>query len=282
MKIDTKKYDFKRIRNGTICVAAGTGAGLIVYIIFLRLHISIFGWNLGLIFAPLVAGYVETILANKIIGENIGAISAFILFIDTTFYSFILKNPTLGFNFITVGATIVILQAAFPTAVNYIIIVIIGGILSNFSSTFKKIGQRYYSIVKEKQPFHWKGKPIEDQELMPSFDEKTSNEKLNNLNFFFLTSTDMKDKKHELLELYHSEVVIEKDTTIIKSEIKYVENASLVRIKEGKDECLIKLAKLITENGGNGILDLTINYSLIGFNKENIQITAMGIGIKIE
>ncbi len=100
-------------------------------------HIDIFGWNLGLIFAPLAAGYAETILANRVIGENIGAISAFILFIDTTFYSFILKNPTLGWNLITAGSILVILQAAFPTLINFILMVVVGGILSNFVKTIK-------------------------------------------------------------------------------------------------------------------------------------------------
>ena len=52
-------------------------------------------------------------------------------------------------------------------------------------------------------------------------------------------------------------------------------------IKEGKDECLIKIASEIKENGGNGILDLSMNYSLIGLGGENIQITATGMGIYI-
>ena len=120
----------KYIREAILCILIGTVVGLGVYGFFLYFHIDIYGWNLGLIFAPLAAGYVETILANRIIGENIGAISAFFLFIYTTFYSFILKNPTLGFNVITIGSVAVILQAAFPTSVNYIIFSLSFGIAS--------------------------------------------------------------------------------------------------------------------------------------------------------
>ena len=94
MKIIGKEIDLKYIGKVLLSIAIGTAAGLIVYAIFLYFNIAIFGWNLGLIFAPLGAGYAETVVANRTIGRNLGAISAFILFIDTTFYSFILKNPT--------------------------------------------------------------------------------------------------------------------------------------------------------------------------------------------
>ena len=85
-------------------IAVGTATGLASYIFFLYFNIAIFGWNLGLIFAPLIAGYVETELANEYIGESIGAVSAFILFIVTVVYGFIISNPTLGVNIITVGS----------------------------------------------------------------------------------------------------------------------------------------------------------------------------------
>ena len=103
MKLKYKEYDIEFRRKAILCIALGTAVGLVVYGIFLFFHIDIYGWNLGLIFAPLAAGYAETIIANRMLDENLGAISAFILFIDTTIYSFILKNPTLGFNLITAG-----------------------------------------------------------------------------------------------------------------------------------------------------------------------------------
>ena len=118
MKTEKKNEKVKYIREAVLCITIATVVGLVVYQIFLYFKIAIFGWNLGLIFAPLAAGYVETIVARRIIGEDIGAISAFLLFAYTTFYSFILKNPSLGMNFITIGSIIVILQAAFPTLIN--------------------------------------------------------------------------------------------------------------------------------------------------------------------
>ena len=92
MEFKNKKITRKQKQQAILCIGLGTGVGLIVYEIFLFFKIAIFGWNLGLIFAPLIAGYVETVLANRLIGENLGAISAFILFVDTTIYSFIISE----------------------------------------------------------------------------------------------------------------------------------------------------------------------------------------------
>lgn len=278
MKNKDKKTDFKKIGKAFLCIGFGTGVGLIVYGIFLYFKIAIFGWNLGLIFAPLSAGYAETIIENRIIGKNLGATSAFILFIYTTFYSFILKNPTLGMNIITAGSILVILQAAFPTLVNYLLLVILGAIASNLVWAIKKL-IRY--LKKIKYNIRWEtpqeGMPVEP---IPDFDEAESNVNLNSLDFFFLTSTDMQDRSHDLIGMYQSEIVIEnKDEISIKRE--QIEERRLISIKNGKDECLIKLANRIKADGGNGVLDLDIKYGLIGFGNDNIHITATGMGINI-
>lgn len=279
MKIKDKEVDFNHILKSALCIALGTGVGLIVYGIFLYFKIAIVGWNLGLIFAPLAAGYIETVLANRLLGRNLGAISAFILFIDTTFYSFILKNPTLGMNIITAGSIVVILQAAFPTLINYILLVILGALISSFKLTFKKIKNGIKTVISH---IRWETpNPVMDIETVPYFDENESNKQLNSLNFFFITSTDMNSKSHDIIGIYQSEVIIEnKNTLSIKSED--IEKEHLVNIKNGKDECLIKLANIIKEKGGNGVLDLDIKFGLIGLKGDFIHITATGMGIVVK
>lgn len=277
-----KELDKKEKRKAILCVSFGTAVGLVVYGIFLYFKIAIFGWNLGLIFAPLAAGYAETILADRLIGQNVGAISAFILFIDTTFYSFILKNPTLGFNLITAGSIIVILQAAFPTLVNYILLVVLGGIISGFLKHLRYLARRIKKAIDNRPIFFWDSSNREIKTIVvPYFDEKESNEKLNSLDFFFITSTDMKNRPHEIVGIYQSEVILEKDTSLVQLDPKLIEKKKLKNIKEGKDKCLIKLARQIKDDGGNGVIDLSINYSLIGLGGDNIQITAMGMGINL-
>lgn len=278
MKIKGHEVDFKYIGKVLLSIGLGTGVGLIVYAFFLYFNIAIIGWNLGLIFAPLAAGYVETVVANRILGRNLGAISAFILFIDTTFYSFILKNPTLGMNLITAGSIIVILQAAFPTLINYILLVIIGALISNVSWFVRKI---VAFLKKVRSHIRWETK-AEDMPVEPNlyYDEDKSNERLNSLNFFFLTSTDMVERKHEILGIYQSEVIIENK---VKIQLKNdeIEKKRLYNIKEGKDECLIRLANEIKSDGGNGILDLYIQYGLIGMGGDSIHIIATGMGLNI-
>lgn len=282
MKIKDKEIDKRELFYGILSVAIGTGAGLIVYAIFLYFNIAIFGWNLGLIFAPLAAGYVETIIANRTIGENIGAISAFILFIDTTYYSFILKNPTLGWNLITAGSVVVILQAAFPTLINYILLVVIGGFISFFYKNIKKIAENIKIIVKNQNIIGWEGKNEESEnDDVLQFNEKESNRKINALDFYFLTSSDMGSQNHEIIGVFHSDVFLEKDRNAI-TEPELYENNTLVNIKEGKDECLIKLAKKVKDNGGNAVVDLSLNYALTGMGGDHIQVSATGIGINIK
>lgn len=278
MKIKGEEIDLVYIGKAILCIGLGTAAGLAVYIIFLYFKIAIFGWNLGLIFAPLTAGYVETVIANRLLGKNLGAVSAFILFIYTTFYSFILKNPTLGMNIITAGSIVVILQAAFPTLVNYILLVVLGALASNLRWFSKKITR---TLKKVRYHIRWETPSYEEPaEPIPTFDENESNRKVNSLNFFFMTSTDMVNQNHELLGIYQSEVIIEnKDEISVKRED--IEKKRLVNIKQGKDECLIKLANKIKADGGNGVLDLDIEYGLVGLGGDNIHITVIGMGVNI-
>ena len=273
--------DKKKIIDSIFCIFIGTSVGLIVYGTFLYYNIAIVGWNLGLIFAPLAAGYVETIFANRAIGRNIGAISAFILFIYTTFYSFILKNPTLGFNFITAGAIVVILQAAFPTLINYIFLVVIGGAISNLIKKIKDLFHKIIHRIRHQQFIKWNGPDIEPKPI-PNFDEDLSNKRINSLDFFFLTNTDMETRKHKIVGIYQSYILIERDLKIIHPEPELNEKQCLTNIKEGKDECLIQLAENIKNDGGNGIMDLEMTYNLIGIGGDNIQITARGMGIYVE
>ena len=277
-KIDSERR--KYVREAILCISIGTVVGLVVYQLFLYFKIAIFGWNLGLIFAPLFAGYAETVTANKIIGENIGAISAFILFAYTTFYSFILKNPSLGFNLITIGSIAVILQAAFPTLVNYLIFTIGLGTILYLLGIFKKITGFIYDKLKSfvYKYFIKKPLPIKETEKKFVFDEIKSNEKLNNLNFYFMTSTDV-DKRIINIGQFHSTVIVEKATVYTPPNPQLYEDETIYNLKNGKDECLIKLVEKIKAAGGNGVIGLDIQYSLIGIGGESFQVTALGMGV---
>ena len=285
MKHEINEERVKYVREAILCVSIGTVVGLVVYQIFLYFNIAIVGWNLGLIFAPLAAGYVETILANRILGENIGAISAFILFIYTTFYSFILKNPTLGFNIITIASIFVILQAAFPTLINYIIFTLGLGTLLYIIGMFRKVTGFIYHKIKGFIYKHILKKPIVDNtriEEKHEFDEAQSNKILNNMDFYFITSTDIPNYVAINIGQFHSTVIVEKAEVPKPPNPQKYEKDTLYNLKTGKDKCLIKLVQYIKSAGGNGVVDLDIQYSLIGLGGDHYQVTAFGMGILIE
>ena len=281
MSIKTATDKRKYARKSILCISIATLIGLIVYSIFLYFNIAIVGWNLGLIFAPLGAGYSETILSRRIVGEDIGAISAFILFIYTTFYSFILKNPTLGFNIITILSIAVILQAAFPTLVNYILFTgVIGGIL-RIIRIFKNITRFIYNKIKLFVYKHIIKKPLEVKpEIDYSFDEEKSNELLNSQKFYFITNTNT-GKKVINLGLFNATAIVDKANIRNASQPEKFEAETLYNLKKGKDDCLLKLVEKVKAKGGNGIIDLDIQYSLIGIGGENYQVTALGMGVYI-
>lgn len=289
-QLDTNNMNFREhdvklayIKEAIVCVTFGTLVGIGVYYVFLYFNIAIFGWNLGLIFAPLGAGYAETVLANRMIGQGIGAISSFILFVITTVYSFIIANPTLGLNLITIGSIAVILQAAFPTLINYIILSVICGIGYYFSG----IGTRIITYINKRKDYYYYKHILKEPnkiiiEHVTPYDEERSNEVINNLDFIFITSTDVIDAKFTNLGQFHATAILEKDKRLVHSTQDNVELATLNSLKKAKDKSLIKLAQTIKSSGGNGVINLKIEYGLIGLGGDNYQITAMGMGVHLE
>ena len=221
MNMKTDKNELIHIPEAFISIILGTASGLLTYYIFLYFKIAIFGWNLGLLFAPLVAGYVETFFAEKLIGESIGAISAFILFLVTVIYGFIIDNATLGYNIITFGSIIVIVQAAVPTLVNYFGIVVIISMLSYLTGFFKKLTDKIDNTIRR-----FFGKEEKEEDIVIPFDDRESNEKLNSLDFTFLTYAHPK-LKYDNLGYFYTTTVLERNTHIFHLSPENVEKKHL-------------------------------------------------------
>lgn len=275
MEINDK--EIKNVKEAFISIVLGTASGLLTYYLFLYFNIAIFGWNLGLFFSPLVAGYVETIIAQKIIGESIGGISAFILFLVTVIYGFIIDNSTLGYNIITFGSIIIIVQAAIPTFVNYFGIVVIISMLSYITGFFKKLTDKIYNTIRK----HF-GKEEKEEDIIIPYDDKTTNKKINSLDFTFMTNINTRDLKYENLGYFYTTIVLERNTHLLHLSPENVEKKHLNQLKEGKDKSLIQLCKKIKKAGGNGVIDLEIHYILNGLGGSYFQIISSGMGIKIK
>ncbi|WP_296796750.1 hypothetical protein [uncultured Methanobrevibacter sp.] len=274
------KIDKERMANSQKAfnsIVLGTAAGLLTYYAFLYYNIAIFGWNLGLIFAPLVAGYVETIIAQKIIGESIGAISAFILFLVTVVYGFIIANPTLGYNVITFGSIIIIIQAAIPTFINYFGLVVIISMFSYLTGFFKKLTDTIDNKIRKLL-----GKEERPVEIILPYDDEESNKKINSLDFAFITSNNPKIIEYDNIGYFYTTAIFERNTHLLHISPENVEKKHLNELKKGKDECLIKLSEEIKNAGGNGVIDLEINYILNGLGGSSFQIIASGMAVYIK
>ena len=71
---------------------------------------------------------------------------------------------------------------------------------------------------------HIKKKPHKIEiEITEPFDEKRSNEVINKLGFYFITSTDIIDEKIINLGQFHATVIIEKDKRLVHAEQEKVE-----------------------------------------------------------
>ncbi len=284
MQLKISKQKAKKTGKAIFCITIGTISGILTYYLFLYFNIAIFGWNLGLIFAPLVAGYVETYLAIKLVNESIGAISAFILFIVTVVYGFIIANPTLGPNIITVGSVLVITQAAFPTLINYILLVVVLGIFSYFLGIFKKITDNAYYGLK-KFIYH---KILKKEHVVKVSKKEFVNDygnciEINSRGFSFNTTTHpINGEVKEYLGLYVGSSTFQKRPAMVCVDYKQEEKDMLNKLKIAKNNALLNLADLIEQAGGNGVLDLKIEYELVDMGKGEYQVLAHGTGVIIE
>lgn len=268
------------------CIALGTVIGIFTYAFCLYTNLAIFGWNLGLALSPLAAGYIESMAARNHLNESTGAVSAFILFLITVIYGFIIANPTLGFNVITAGSIIVILQAAFPTAVNYFLIAMGLGIISHVTGVFKKITgfiwNSYEKIFRK------------ESKLKEIYNEKQINNRynfydmdleMNDLGILILTVEDS-PKGLDILEykgIYESRHIFSlNQRKEIRSGIEdSLEGDILFNTKLAHDKALLKLIKELKADGCNGILNLNTSFETLGANKgENMsQVVMKGTGI---
>ncbi len=122
---------FVEKRWALIAIGLGIAVGFLSALICVRWHLIIFGFNIMYIISPLMAGFVETVIARKKYGKSTGAISALLTFILINIYGWFvyprLAREPVTLSLITVLAIILTIQAAFPILVNHILFVVVLG-----------------------------------------------------------------------------------------------------------------------------------------------------------
>jgi len=277
-----RKDKIKEITYTTVFIAIGTAIGVISLILFYLFKIDIFGFNLGLIFSPLIAGYSETYLAEKFYGKTTGAVSAFILFFITVLYGFIYINSGLGLNLITIGSAAIILQAAFPIFINYFLIVVLLGVLSYTLDFFKKfidynlifLKKLYYKILRKEY--------VEETSEM-DYDKDMGRININKLGIQFSTTSSILDMNiKEFKGIYEGEILIQTKKSLMKDKKAKEDEILIKNLEKAKEQAIVNLSNNAKKEGCDCILDLDIKYDTLSSLKEdNIHIIARGTGVKL-
>ncbi|MBE6493860.1 MAG: YbjQ family protein [Methanosphaera stadtmanae] len=112
-------------RNRINCIFSiimGIIVGLISAFICVYFNLAIFGINICIFISPLISGFVEIFFSKRLTNSTTGAISAIILFVITNIIGWLFPTNPIQFNIFTFGGLLVMLQAAFPLTVNYVLI----------------------------------------------------------------------------------------------------------------------------------------------------------------
>lgn len=285
---EIEKEEQRKFLKEIGCITLGTIAGVIVYVFCLIIHLAIFGWNLGLALSPLAAGYVETYFANKYLKETTGAVSAFILFIVTVVYGFIIANPTLGYNLITAGSIVIIIQAAIPTAINYFLISIVLGIFSNMLGIFKKVYNYLYDLYLRFVLKHDREPKIQKREFLSDiYQENKETKDINNMGVLILTTSNAPDdlKINQYKGIYQGNIIINANQLIwLESEHEKIEDYYMSILKHAKNQAFVKLIANLKKDGCNGVINLYTDIDSLGMDKnENIlHVSVSGTGVVLE
>jgi uncharacterized protein YbjQ (UPF0145 family) len=245
-------------------------------VICVKGNIAIFGFNISFIISPLIAGYVETYVAQKKYGKSTGAISALLIFLIINIVSWVFPSEPITLNLITLGGLGLAFQAAFPILVNYLLFVVFLGTITYV------IG--YIGNIISKATFKISGKTNGFGESTDDLEPLSSIE-LDKYNVLAVTTSSIQGKKISknlgTVESYH---IFKPHTKDLVNNHGPSENPKIFQQMEfAQRTALARIMEVAQEKGANGIIDLEIDYTEIGGIKgSEILVTACGNAISFD
>lgn len=253
-----------------LSVAIGLVVGMVITSLCIEYKLYVFGVNINIFIAPMVAGFVETFVSNKLRNKSSGAISAIILFFITNGIGWLFPKTPLSFNIFTVGGFILMLQAAFPLMVNYLII----GVFFMITYLFGLAGSFIELKFNKKEDSHVHVGDIEPQE---DLGVKVFNSK---------PAVPIK----EYHGMVFSEDVIDFDEKEFQERLEYVgstiENKSMLKSQDyatAREYVLYDMEKEALKLGANAIIELQFEYT--NYNQQippDVIIAAYGTAVTID
>ncbi|RAP52942.1 MAG: hypothetical protein BZ138_02035, partial [Methanosphaera sp. rholeuAM270] len=253
-----------------ISIFSGLFVGLLITLFCIEYKLYVFGVNVNIFIAPVIAGFVETFVSTYTRKKSSGAISSIILFFVTNGIGWLFPSQPITFNIFTLGGFILMLQAAFPLLINYLIIGLFLFLTYTLGIVGSKVGSRFFPKDNSSTTFS----DIEDTDgfTIPIFNSKP----------------DIPIRDYHGLVCF--EDVIDFEEKERKDRIEYmgsnIENKSLLKLKDystSRKYILHNLEKEALKLNANAIIDIEFEYT--NYNQQippDVVIAAYGTAVTID
>ena len=274
--------NLKEKRWGYIAVISGFLVGFASAYFCILWHLVIFGFNIMYIISPLIAGIVETLIARQKYGRSTGAISALLTFILINIYGWFLpasfidptKEPA-SLSLITIIAIVLTLQAAFPTLINYILMVTLVGLVKKIVGFLLYIPRRLMGRKVE---------PVESMEIetaTPGADEQF----LDELPIPLLSIPSDTSEIEKYIGMVSGEAVAtEREATgTVDKLTSLIEPVKLgdYDMAKAREMAISRMLDEAKEMGADSVIEVLLEYvTMGGLQGSSLIITATGTAVK--
>ena len=270
----------KEKRWAFAAILIGTATGFLSAVMCVMGNLVIFGFNIMFIVSPLIAGFVETYIARRMYGKSTGAISALLIFIIINAYAWIFPQDPIVLNFFTLGGLALMIQAAFPILINYILFVVFLGVLTYAIGYLGNLLSKAMNKVRRK--------PSEVE--MSGENLENTNNSLKTPHLSFMDDLDVpivsiphmdggKITKH--IGIVTGEAMVNNSEGISKLSKK--SSLDDMNLDEAREAAILRMMDSANEMGANTVIEVLIDYNSIGGLKGSaIIVTATGTAVVYE
>ena len=271
----------KEKRWAFAAILIGTGTGFLSAVMCVMWDLVIFGFNIMFIVSPLIAGFVETYIARRMYGKSTGAISALLIFVIINAYAWIFPQDPIVLNFFTLGGLALMIQAAFPILINYILFVVFLGVLTYALGYLGNLLSKAMNKVRRK--------PSEGETNGENLEDTDDSLKTPYLGF-------MDDLDVPIVSIPHmAGGKITKHIGIVTGEAMVKENSEGIsklskktqlddmNLDEARGAAILRMLNDANERGANTVIEVLIDYNSIGGLKGSaLIVTATGTAVVYE
>jgi sporulation protein YlmC with PRC-barrel domain/uncharacterized protein YbjQ (UPF0145 family) len=232
------------------------------------------------IVSPLLAGFVETVIASKKYGRSTGAISALLTFFLINGYGWfgpgwIFPKEPVTLSLITIIAIVLTIQAAFPILMNYVLFVVVMGTLTKIMRPLLELPSKISRKIPQNQ---------EPGEVTPPADEIF----LGELTIPLVSVHPInRGKINKYLGLVAGEAVAKEKESPgrLSSLLKIIEPVQLddIDLGDGRKMALSRMLEEAESMGANAVEEVIFGYiSMGGLQGSATIVTATGTAVIIQ